>query len=819
MIGKTISCYKWTTAILATMLLACQSNDGDLVSKANWLPTGVYLDPAGPTFEVGPMPLNMVVSPEGDQVILLLSGWREQGLQVIKPQTREIIQTIPQKSAFLGLALAPDGKTLYASGGNQDVVYRYQWTDGKASLLDSLALAEKDPKSKGTRYPAGLALSKDSSRLYVAENLADSLAVVDVSSYDIVQRLPAGRYPYDVVVTPKGTVYVSAWAGDHLSVFRQGTNDELIPAGEIGVGYHPSDLLLSQNGERLFVTSASTDRIIVIDTNINEVIAELHDPAPEGPHEGSTPNFLALSHLGDRLFVAEADNNAIAVFDLSAMTSGITEATGTDSLIARIPTAWYPCSMALNHDELVVASGKGMGTGPNADIGPQPDHRQREPRGYTLGQISGSVTILPGMSAGTSGFAGYTDRVHRANGWNRQMKKSPYPPFRHVIYIIKENRTYDQIFGDLSEGDGDSSLVYFPRSNSPNHHALAERFGLYDRFFVNAEVSPDGHNWSTAAYTTDYLQKTVPSNYSGRGRSYDYEGTNRGMVPETGADAAEPARGYLWDLVQSKELTFRNFGEFVIPDNVDPDDPMPRGYRGLKPFLENHTETRFPGYNLDIPDQVRADVWIASLQQFISDGEMPQLQIVRLPNDHTKGARAGALSPKAYMADNDLALGRVIEALSESPFWQNTIVLVVEDDAQNGPDHVDSHRAPFLAISPYNKPGVISRFVNTTDVLATIEAILQLESLSQFDYYGRPLRHVFADEPDLDSYKALTPEISLDERNPETGPAAAASAGLDFRFEDIADEDLFNRVLWMTLKGPEKPYPGINRAEMIELMR
>ena len=409
-------------------------------------------------------------------------------------------------------------------------------------------------------------------------------------------------------------------------------------------------------------------------------------------------------------------------------------------------------------------------------------------------------------------------RVARANNWDRPRTAFHYPPVRHVIYIIKENRTYDQVFGDMRQGDGDSALLFFPRGVSPNHHALAERFGLFDRFFVNAEVSPDGHNWSMAAYTTDFLQKTVPSNYGGRGRSYDWEGTNRGVRPPAGEDAGEPASGYIWNLAQAKGITFRNFGEFVMPEDADEDGPMPSGYRGLKPFLEAHTDSTFPGYNLNISDQRRAEVWLRALAGYVARGDMPRLQIIRLPNDHTMGGRSGALTPRAYMADNDLALGRVIEALSRTPFWRTTAVFVLEDDAQNGPDHVDSHRSVLLVISPWNRPGVVHRWVNTTDVVATMEQILELGQLSQFDFYGRPLREIWNREPDLRPYVALIPEQSLEERNPSDGGAGAEEAErLDFTFEDIAEEDGFNRSLWLALKGRQVPYPGIRRLTGLEL--
>jgi hypothetical protein len=412
-----------------------------------------------------------------------------------------------------------------------------------------------------------------------------------------------------------------------------------------------------------------------------------------------------------------------------------------------------------------------------------------------------------------------TARVTRANGWGAPRTEPAYPPIEHVVYIIKENRGYDQLFGDLPGGDGDTSLLFFPRAVTPNHHALAERFGLYDRFFVNAEVSPDGHNWSTGAYATDYLEKTVPSHYSERGRTYDYEGTNRGKRPPDDDDVSEPGSGYLWNLADRAGITFRNYGEFVVPGDFDHEGQSEAAYRTAKPFLKDHTNPDYPGFSLAISDQRRADIWIAELGEFVRRGAMPALEVVRLPNDHTSGALAGKPTPRAYVADNDLALGRMIEALSRTTFWATTAVFVLEDDAQNGADHVDSHRSPVLVISPYSRPGVHHRFTNTTDVLATIEELLHLRAMSQFDYYGRPLRDAFGPTADLRPYDALTPAVSLGEKNPAGTRGARESARLDLSIEDAADERLFNSVLWRAVKGDGVPEPRPRRLAAPEYKR
>lgn len=783
------------------------------------LPTGARLDPVAPSSTLGQMPLAMTVAPGGKQLVFLLDGWRQQGVQIVDRATGRLMETVSLPSVFLGLAFSPDGRSLWASGGNGDQLYRFDWHDGDAVLADSVPLGPRPaPHRSGVRYPAGLAFSPDGRMLYVAENLGDSLAVVDVAARRVVQRLPTERYPYGVAVAPNGTVYVSAWGGYTVSIFPPRPDGTLDAGRRLRVGRHPSAMVLSRDGSRLFIASGSTDRVIVVDTRGPRVLTQLLDPPPAGPAEGSTPDAVALSPSGTRLFVAEGDANAVAVFDLTAATSGVSAGSGDDRLVGRIPMDWYPSAVAMAGDTLLVANGKGRGTAANPD-GPTPVHSGIATQlDYTLGQLTGSLITLPNATRiSDDALAGYTRRVAAANGWGARDTVAHYPPFRHVIYVIKENRTYDEVLGDLRQGDGDSALVFFPRADSPNHHALAERFGIFDRFFTNAEVSADGHNWSTAAYATDYVEKTVPSEYSGRGRTYDYEGTNRDRI--TDDDVAEPASGYLWNLAQRAGITFRNYGEFVVPADARDDPDLPREYLGDKPYLAAHTSRAYPGFDLNISDQARMDVWIAELHEFERTGRMPQLELVRLPNDHTAGTRVGMPTPRAYMADNDLALGRMIEALSRSRFWASTVVFVVEDDAQNGPDHVDSHRAPFYVISAYNRPGVHHRFTNTTDVIATIADILHLGALSQFDYFGRPLRGIYADRPDLTPYAALKPAVSLDEHNGSDAPGAAESARIDLRIEDRVPDGLFNRILWRAIKGPAVPYPGATRMSALEARR
>jgi YVTN family beta-propeller protein len=770
------------------------------------LPTGVSLDPAAESHGVGNFPLEIALAPGGERVALLLNGWRQQGVQIVDRKSGAVVQTLQQMSAFIGLAFSTDGKTLYTSGGNDDSIFVYRWNGSEAAADGKIDLVERPkPGTKakdGTQYPAGIAASRDGRFLYVAENLGDTLAVVDLSKRRVVQRVRTDRYPYTVVADSRGDLYISAWGDNTVNRFRANANGSLRRTARIAVGRHPSAMVV--RGTRLYVASASTDSISVVDTTTSKVIRTLNDPPPAGPREGSTPNALAFSRDGSRLFVAEADNNAVAVFDVA-----------TGKLLGRIPVEWYPAALTLDGDNLIVVSAKGRGSRPNPNR-EQPDRkRPSDSHEYTLGQLDGSLLSLPaGVTAAR--FASFTKRVAHANGWDTTPGAPRYPPFKHVIYIIKENRTYDQVFGDMKEGDGDPSLLFFGENAAPNHHALARRFGLFDRFFVNAEVSAQGHNWSTAAYATDYLEKTIPAVDNSRGRSYDYEGSNRERMVDDEDDVAAPAGGYLWDMAVRKHVSLRNYGEFVA-NGDEIHEIAGKDYIGLRRALRDATCPDYPGFNMEITDQKRADIWLREFGEFVTRGSLPSFEIVRLPNDHTRGAAAGKPTPRAYMADNDLALGRMIDALSHSPFWRDTAVFILEDDAKDGPDHVDSHRSVLLMISAWNRGGVVHRFINTTDVLATMEEILGLDSMSQFDHYGRPMRGVFAEQPDLTPYVALKPAVPLDEKNPE-GALAKQSALLDFSKADAADTDTLNMILWRTIKG-EAPYPGSTRAAVGEMLR
>jgi DNA-binding beta-propeller fold protein YncE len=737
------------------------------------LPTGVRLDPAGEAVDLGSLPISLVLAPGRGKAVVVLSGWREQGVQVVDLKTRKVTQKLLQDGAFYGAAFSPDGHRLCVSGGNTDMLFVYVWKDGAATIENKFELAKaKTADGTGTSYPAGLAFSPNGKFVYVAEDVGDRLAVVNAATGEITQRFSTDHYPYGIALTADGQVFVSAWGGSTVSQFRIVADGSLAYLGRIEVGRHPSALAVK--GTRLYVTLAGSDRVAVVDTRLRRVARYLQDAAPGAPPEGSTPNAVALTSDAKRMLVAEADNNAVAVFDLA-----------TGKLLGRVPTDWYPTAVAEDNGELLVLSGKGHGTHANPD-GPVPltNWPNEKPTAYTLGQLNGSLRVLPSAMTETQ-LAAFTERVAAANNWQQRLAARRYPPFRHVVYIIKENRTYDQVLGDLKEGDGDASLLFFPDITiTPNHHALARRFGLFDRFFVNAEVSSQGHIWSTAAYVTNYGEKVVPSGYAGKRADMD------------GEESDEPERGFLWTLANRDGITFRDYGEMV---KGNPGWPVTQHDLGAD------VNPDYVPMDLVTQDQKRADVWIAELQLYVRDGNMPQLEVMWLPMDHLAAGRPGKCTPRACMADNDLALGRIVQALSHSPYWKDTVIFVVEDDAQAGPDHTDSHRAPFYAISAYNRSGTVHRFINTTDVVAAIEDILGMGRLSKFDYFSRSLADIFAPAPDPTPYDPIVPRQDLSEKNPQNTAAARMSEGLDLSAPDRVDDQLYNRILWLMLKGDIPP--------------
>jgi hypothetical protein len=559
---------------------------------------------------------------------------------------------------------------------------------------------------------------------------------------------------------------------------------------------------------RIFVTAANTNSVYVIG------ITESKDMQPVetinvalSPRQpvGMTPSAVALSADKSQLFVVCSDGNAVAVADVSRARSRV---------LGFIPTAWYPtAAQSLGDGRLVILNGRGLRSFPNPE-GPGPVRRAAP-----VHEGTPAVQFVARMQTGTASIVAplkeddleaYTKTVRNNSPYRDDLPdligpNNPIPstpglpsPIEHVIYIVKENRTYDQIFGDLGKGNGDPSLTLFKADCTPNHRKLAQEFVLFDNFYVNSDVSADGHNWSTAAIASDYTQKMWPNSYGGRRRHYDYEG---------GEPANNPPAGYIWTNAAAARLTIRNYGYFVnnrklpVADGVHVETVR-------DPVLNPVTNRKFRGFDLDYADVDRAKVFLDDLKEFEKAGAMPRFMILRLGNDHTSGTSAGKMAPLAAMADNDLALGMIVEAVSKSPFWSKTAIFVIEDDAQNGPDHVDSHRSVAFAISPYVKRGVIdSTMYNQASVLRTMELLLGLRPMTQFDAAARPMAAAFTSTPDARPYQSVEPTRSRTERNPANNPTAARSERMDFSEADRIDDDELNDILWRAIRKTEPPAP------------
>jgi YVTN family beta-propeller protein len=777
-------------------------SDGTGITPNHWM-----LTPAGLQVEVGDRPLGLAATPDGRHLLISNNGQGVQSLVVFDTWAHKVTQMIPYHSPealFLGVAVSPDGRRVYASAGGNNKIRVYDF--------DGRALSERDPiplgEPKARIYPAGLAISPDGSTLYVALNLDNAVAFVDTATGRVRQRVrlapPArpddiGTLPYALALSgPK--LYVSEWNGGGVSVIdtARGTLSQ-----RIATGGHASGLALSPDGARLYVANATSDTVSVIDTATDAVVHTVDlSPYPGAPM-GSMPNAVALSPDGATLYVANGGNNDVAVVDAASF-----------AIRGLVPTAWFPSALMTSRDGrwLYVANMKGLGAGPNPR-GPNPE-RPLDTQQYVADMARGTLSVIDVPDAPT--LARHTARVVRNNGFDETRQRlvraprdaTPHAvprrvgdpsPIRHVIYIIKENRTYDQILGDLPQGDGDPALVLFGRDVTPNHHALAETFVLFDNCYADAEVSADGHNWSTAAVATDYVQKMWPSTYSGRNRPYDYAGAS-------GASAARA--GYLWDQAARAGLSYRVYGEFSTfgakPPVVTP-----------APFsnLAGHLSPTYAGYDVTITDQARVDAWQREFDDFVQRGAVPALMILSLPNDHTVATRPGLPTPKAMVADNDLALGRIVEAVSRSPVWRETAIFVIEDDAQNGPDHVDAHRTVCLVASPYARRALVDHTIySTVSMLRTIELILGLAPMSQFDVAATPMLAAFTDTATLTPYGALRPKQALDELNGRGAYRARDSMALALDRVDEADEERFNAILWHAIKGPEVPMPPAKTA-------
>ncbi|WP_310395240.1 bifunctional YncE family protein/alkaline phosphatase family protein [Hymenobacter sp.] len=759
------------------------------------LPNGWKLSPAGTATPLGDLPMNLQISPDGRLAAVVNAGWGPNSVQLLDAATGQVLDTRAVPAAWAGLAFAPDGRTLYASGGHHNRIHCFQVEGQKLRPDSALVLGDRWPKQKiGV---AGLAVDGRRNLLYAVTREDNSLYTFDLKTRQRLRVLPLPATAYSVLLSPDGTrLYISLWGGRAVVPYDV-DKQQLLAA--IPVESHPNDMVLSRDGRRLFVANANSNSVSVIDTRAARVTETLNTALFPASPAGSTPNGVALNADDTQLFIANADNNCLAVFDVR------------DPAAARplgfVPTGWYPTAVRVAGAQLLVANGKGGTSRPNAN-GPNPVRDESRAPGYIAGLLPGSLLRLPVPDA--AALAAFSAQVYANTPFTKAREAAPEvpagnpvpqrvgdpSPIKHVFYIIKENRTYDQVLGDLPAGNGDVSLCLFPEAVTPNHHALVREFVLLDNFYVDAEVSADGHNWSTAAYANDFVEKSWPANYSGRGGNYDFEG-NRGEV-------AEPKDGFLWDYCQRAGRSYRSYGEFV--------------YKGKAsvPAIAGHFCEAYPGFDMNITDVDREKIWEQDFDQLVAANAVPNLSIIRLPNDHTSGARKGALTPLSYAADNDLALGRLIEHLSKSPVWKESVVMIVEDDAQNGPDHVDAHRSTAYLMGPHvRRHAVVHTAYTTSGMLRTLELILGLPPMSQYDAAATPLWACFTPKMNAAPYAARPATTPLDVRNTAYNAPARRAEKFDLSREDAAPDLAFNENIWQAVRGEHSRMPAPRRAAFL----
>lgn len=830
-----------TLLALPAVALGAAAQDAGRVGPADGghlVPTGQLVRPAGKSVGWNGRPVDLALSPD-DRTLYVKDN---RGLVVLDVATWAVRQELPfgkghGGGSMHGLAVSRNGSRVYATSAEQTLAEAEVGADGRLAFRRTIALP--GPKGgKDPSHPCGIALSADGRTAYVCLSRNNSLAVVDLESGKLVEQVPVGVAPFDVMLSPDGKhAYVSNWGGrrpkagertgkssgtdvlvDERGVGASGTVGWVDLPGrrmdaEAAVGLHPAGLALSRDGTALYVANANSDTVSILDTKTFRVEHTLTvRPDPDLPF-GSATNALALSPDGKTLYAANGGNNAVAVIRLGT-------APKEASVAGYIPSGWYPAAVVATDTDVFVANVKGNG----------PQSKIKGEEGWNTHGHRGTVTRVGPPDAAT--LARYTEQVRsdarvpqvlRALDRARSgVKPVPVPAragepsvFEHVVYVIKENRTYDQVFGDIKEGNGDPKLCLFPDEITPNHHALAREFVLLDNFYCNGVLSADGHAWATEGNVTDHLERS----FGGFTRSYTF-----GDDP-----LSYSSTGFLWDNALLRGLSFRNYGELAYSE-PDGKADFTAVYRDFStktnkvritqkynlPTLERYSAPDYPGWNMNVPDALRIEAFLKEFREFERKGEFPNLTIVFLPQDHCSGTTPGMPTPRAHMADNDLALGRLVEAVSASKFWPKTCVFVIEDDPQDGFDHVDGHRSLCLVVSPYTKrKAVVSRFYNQTSVLHTMERILGLPPMNQLDALAPVMDACFTDRPDLTPYTARPATVPLDELNrkvkdlpPKERELALLSLKQDFRRVDRADEDALNRILWHAVKGVDAPYPA-----------
>ncbi len=781
---------------------------GPLPNGGFLLNSGWRLQPAGRQTPLGTFPMSTALSPDGKYLLVLNGGYKPPSISVIDTASARVVSSAPVPDGWLGLAFAPQSDRVYVGGGSQASVFEFTLANGTLRPGRTFAVVPKD-KRAAQDFIGDVAFSPDGRLLYAADLYRDSVVVVNPQSGLAIARYPTGRRPYRILFHPDGkSFFVSHWADSSVGQYDTATGSL---TATVRLGSHPTDMVWRDGGPpdagegepawvaRLFVAAANTNNVYSVGVTAGKQLNLLESinvaMTPMQP-VGMTPSALALSADGKTLFAACSDANAVAVMDVSGERSHVT---------GFIPAGWYPTAVrALSSGALVVLNGKGVRSYPNPD-GPNPARRPEPlhegvPGFQYVGLIQvGSASWIDPFDADRLAAWTKTALANSPYSDSKLLAANPLPHIQHVIYIVKENRSYDQVLGDVKEGNGDASLVLFGENVTPNLHKLARQFALLDNFYVNSDVSADGHNWSTAAIAPDYVQKLWPNSYAGRRKTYDYE---------EGDVAALPPAGYLWTNAATAGITMRNFGYMV--DNKAKAAPTGEEQIGgvHDPVLAKVTNRAYRGFDLGYPDVERAKVFLAELAEYQKSGNMPQLIVMRLGNDHTSGTSAGKIAPLSAAADNDYALGMIVEGVSKSRFWTSSAIFVLEDDAQNGPDHVDSHRSPAFVISSYVKRRIVdSTMYNTTSVLRTIEFLLGLRPMTHFDAGARPMTAAFQASPDPAPYEAEKPRISLDAKNPPDAPKAAESRRMDFDEADRNDDDALNDILWRAIRTDPPPPP------------
>jgi DNA-binding beta-propeller fold protein YncE len=779
------------------------------------LPNGWKISPAGRTVRLlGDMPLRIVTAADGKSVFVVSGGYHDQVLSQVDPRAAAVRNQLFLGKAWAGLAVDPSG-TVYVAGGGPSTkeveadravaalppelkaglsqpVLRLTSSAGDLKALAGLSIAGLQ---EDTRFTAGLAV--DAENLFVANIKNDTIYKLNTRSSATAGSVKVGYRPFQIALSPdRATLAVGNWGDKSVSLLDAASWVERV---RVAVGTHPTDLAYGPDG-RLFVANAGSNSVSVVSGNAvaETVVTSLHP----GDLVGSTPDALAVSSDGKRLYVANADNNDIAVVDISAV--------GHARVMGFIPTAWYPSALAITADgkTLVAGIAKGIRSVPNVPAHlprPQTTPDKEHPFDYLGDLLEGYAEIIP--VPGSQQLEAYTRQVLAnvpvadagVTAEEQQEARAAFRKIQHVLYIIRENRTYDQVLGDDRRGDGDAELAIFGRKVTPNAHRLAELTPLLDHYFLNGEVSEDGHQWANAAYATAFNERATASSYGGRGEPASDERLT-----------ASPA-GYLWDAARKKGLTYRSYGEFAHFLSNRNSPPVFDG----SPGLEGHASAEF---GVPPRDPERADVFIRELHEADKSGNWPNYMVMSLPEDHTSGLSAGQPTPKAAVASNDLALARIVEAVSHSRFWRSTAIFVTEDDAQDGPDHVDDHRSVGFVISPYAREGFIDHHHYTMmSMVRTIELILRLGPMSQYDGQATALYRLFQAKPREWTYTALPETEDLHALNPATGPLADASARLDFSDVDRADPQALNRILWAALR-PGVPYPAPVRSAHLETL-